>query len=183
MDARRRGAPAATSLDRTCIDPHWLGLRDRHQSPKQRISGCPCARKASPDRCEPNSAPARTIWLLVLVLFPAKTVTLAQDRAGSFESNGVRIHYLDRGSGEPGVLIHGFAGSYEHDWEAPGVITAVGTAGYRVIAMDCRGHGRSDKPRNSSQYGLEMVNDVIRLLDHLRTPRVHAVGYSMGAGS
>jgi pimeloyl-ACP methyl ester carboxylesterase len=60
---------------------------------------------------------------------------------------------------------------------------ALGTAGYRVIAMDCRGHGQSGKPRDAGQYGLEMVRDVVRLLDHLNLERAHVVGYSVGGAS
>jgi len=87
---------------------------------------------------------------------------------------------VDKGHGAPVVLLHGFTGSYARHWEGPGVIQALETAGYRVIALDCRGHGQSGKPRDSSQYGLEMVRDVIRLLDHLKIDRAHIVGYSMG---
>ena len=57
---------------------------------------------------------------------------------------------------------------------------ALGTAGYRVIALDCRGHGQSGKPQDPGQYGLEMVRDVVRLLDHLNVERAHVVGYAMG---
>jgi pimeloyl-ACP methyl ester carboxylesterase len=60
------------------------------------------------------------------------------------------------------------------------VIAALDAAGYRVIAMDCRGHGQSGKPHDAGQYGLEMVQDVVRLLDHLHVDRTHLVGYSMG---
>jgi pimeloyl-ACP methyl ester carboxylesterase len=60
------------------------------------------------------------------------------------------------------------------------VISALETAGYRVIAMDCRGHGESGKPHDPGLYGLEMVGDVIRLLDYLKIDRAHVVGYSMG---
>ena len=42
------------------------------------------------------------------------------------------------------------------------------------------GHGKSGKPRGTSQYGVEMARDVIRLLDHLQISRAHMVGYSMG---
>jgi pimeloyl-ACP methyl ester carboxylesterase len=80
----------------------------------------------------------------------------------------------------PVVLIHGFTGSYARHWEAPGVLDALEKAGYRVIAMDCRGHGQSGKPHDAGQYGLEMVRDVVRLLDHLKIARAHIVGYSMG---
>jgi pimeloyl-ACP methyl ester carboxylesterase len=60
------------------------------------------------------------------------------------------------------------------------VMGALQTAGYRVVAMDCRGHGASGKPLDPAQYGFEMVRDVVRLLDHLKIDRAHIVGYSMG---
>ena len=125
---------------------------------------------------------ARIISLLtacVLVVAPSASPA-QQGTAESFDSNGVQIHYVDKGRGVPVVLLHGFTGSYARHWEAPGVMEALETAGYRVIAMDCRGHGQSGKPLDSSQYGLEMVRDVVRLLDRLHIERAHIVGYSMG---
>jgi pimeloyl-ACP methyl ester carboxylesterase len=53
-------------------------------------------------------------------------------------------------------------------------------AGYRIITLDCRGHGRSDKPHDPESYGPEMADDVARLLDHLEVQRAHIFGYSMG---
>jgi non-heme chloroperoxidase len=50
----------------------------------------------------------------------------------------------------------------------------------RVAAMDLRGHGASGKPHDAKRYGLEMVDDVLRLLDHLRFDEAHLVGYSLG---
>jgi pimeloyl-ACP methyl ester carboxylesterase len=124
---------------------------------------------------------ARIITLLIASVLIAAPASLAQQADGpSFDSNGVQIHYVDRGRGAPVVLLHGFTGSYARHWEAPGVMAALEKAGYRVIAMDCRGHGQSGKPRDASQYGLEMVRDVIRLLDRLNIERAHLVGYSMG---
>jgi pimeloyl-ACP methyl ester carboxylesterase len=121
------------------------------------------------------------LTLLSLWTFVLPPVSLvAQEAGGAFDSNGVPIHYADKGGGAPVVLIHGFTGSAARHWGAPGVIQALETAGYRVIAMDCRGHGESGKPHDPSRYGLEMVGDVIRLLDHLRIDRAHVVGYSMG---
>ena len=119
-----------------------------------------------------------TVITCLLIAGPAG----AQQAAQSFDSNGVQIQYLDKGRGAPVVLLHGFTGSYARHWEAPGVIGALEGAGYRVIAMDCRGHGQSGKPHDASQYGLEMVQDVLRLLDHLHIDRAHIVGYSMGGG-
>ena len=106
----------------------------------------------------------------------------AQQPAQTFDSGGVAISYTDSGRGAPVVLIHGFTGSASRHFGGPGVMTALENAGYRVIAMDCRGHGLSGKPVESSQYGMEMVRDVVRLLDHLKLPRAHIVGYSMGGG-
>ena len=46
--------------------------------------------------------------------------------------------------------------------------------------MDCRGHGQSGKPTGAGDYGLEMVRDVVRLLDHPGIERTQVAGYSMG---
>lgn len=96
-----------------------------------------------------------------------------------FDADGVRIHYTDEGSGEPVVLVHGYAVNADLNWRRPGIVRAL-AKNYRVIALDNRGHGLSDKPHDSKQYGLEMVNDVVRLLDHLKIDKAHVVGYSMG---
>lgn len=122
----------------------------------------------------------RLALLLVVFFLVADAGTPAQDGAAFFDSDGERIHYADRGRGEPVVLVHGFTGSYARHWESPGVIAALTRAGYRVIAMDCRGHGQSGKPMDSGDYGLEMVRDVVRLLDHLGIERAHVAGYSLG---
>ncbi len=121
----------------------------------------------------------RSLSLIVCLLVTAPAIA-QQPATQSFDSNGVQIQFVDKGRGAPVVLLHGFTGSYARHWEAPGVMAALETAGYRVIAMDCRGHGQSSKPHEASQYGLEMVQDVLRLLDHLRIDRAHIVGYSMG---
>lgn len=124
---------------------------------------------------------ARAIALLAVLVLVAPPPAQTQPQDGeSFDSKGVQIHYVDRGRGVPVVLLHGFTGSSARHWEAPGVMKALETAGYRVIAVDCRGHGQSGKPGKPSQYGLEMVRDVVRLLDHLKIERAHIVGYSMG---
>ena len=122
----------------------------------------------------------RRFGLLLAFVFVVAPAAHAQDAGRFFDSNGVRIHYVDQGEGEPVVLVHGFLASYAENWEAPGIMQALGTAGYRVIALDCRGHGQSGKPQDPGQYGLEMVRDVVRLLDHLNVERAHVVGYSMG---
>jgi pimeloyl-ACP methyl ester carboxylesterase len=123
-----------------------------------------------------------TTRILGLIVCLVVAAPAAAQEAGprSFDSAGVSIQFVDRGQGTPVVLLHGFTGSYGRHWEAPGVIAALESAGYRVIAMDCRGHGQSGKPHETTAYGLPMVDDVVRLLDHLRIDRAHIVGYSMG---
>jgi pimeloyl-ACP methyl ester carboxylesterase len=97
-----------------------------------------------------------------------------------FDSNGVRIRYVVQGRGEPVVLVHGYTRSIETNWIDPGVFQNL-AKDHRVIALDLRGHGKSDKPHEPAAYG-EMAGDVIRLMDHLSLQRAHMVGYSMGAG-
>jgi len=124
---------------------------------------------------------ARFYGLLTASLLALSPAGLAQPTTtASFDSNGVQIQYADRGSGEPVVLIHGFTGSYARHIESPGLMDRLEKTGYRSIAIDCRGHGQSGKPRDDSAYGMEMVEDVIRLMDHLKIERAHLFGYSMG---
>ena len=56
-----------------------------------------------------------------------------------------------------------------------------GANGFQLIALDCRGHGKSDKPHDPKMYGPEMAADVVRLLDHLKIEKAHLIGYSSGA--
>lgn len=123
----------------------------------------------------------RMINLFIVCVLMVNPASFAQQgETELFDSNGIQIHYVDKGQGVPVVLLHGFTGSYTRHWETQGVPAALMAAGYRVIAMDCRGHGESGKPSDFSQYGLEMVRDVVRLLDRLKIARAHIVGYSMG---
>ena len=99
-----------------------------------------------------------------------------------FSSDGVDIAFLDSGEGEPILLIHGFASNHVVNWGATGWIDTLKRAGYRVIAMDVRGHGKSQKLRDPESYPLAlMADDAVRLLDHLGIPRADVMGYSMGA--
>jgi pimeloyl-ACP methyl ester carboxylesterase len=103
-----------------------------------------------------------------------------------FSSDGVRIAYLDvvpaSGSGDPVALVHGFASNHAVNWVNTLWVKTLGVAGYRVIALDNRGHGRSDKLYRPEDYHTEvMADDVRRLLDHLGIERADVMGYSMGA--
>jgi pimeloyl-ACP methyl ester carboxylesterase len=128
---------------------------------------------------------ARRRWLLPLLVAVVFAVppgpARAADKAAlkSFNANGVKIAYLDHGKGEPVVLIHGWLSSAGLNWALPGT-TAVLAKDFRVIAVDVRGHGLSDKPTKDDAYGPQLVEDVVRLLDHLKIKKAHVVGYSMG---
>ncbi|ODS03765.1 alpha/beta hydrolase [Methyloceanibacter marginalis] len=100
----------------------------------------------------------------------------------SFDSDGVRIAYLDEGEGEPILLIHGFASNIGANWIDPQWVRTLTQAGRRVIALDNRAHGESDKLYEPERYGApEMAEDARRLLDHLGIERADVLGYSMGA--
>jgi pimeloyl-ACP methyl ester carboxylesterase len=117
------------------------------------------------------------LGLFALHLFALDLVS-AQDQF--FDSNGMRIRYVEQGSGPPVVLLHGFSGNLDTSWIETGVLPNL-AADYRVIAFDSRGNGKSDKPHDPKSYGLQMGQDVVRLLDHLHIARAHIVGHSLGA--
>jgi pimeloyl-ACP methyl ester carboxylesterase len=100
----------------------------------------------------------------------------------TFDSDGVEIAYLDQGTGDPVVLVHGFASNITFNWVDPGWVRHLTDAGYRVIAIDNRGHGGSEKLYDLKDYGAPiMAEDVRRLLDHLNIVSADVMGYSMGA--
>jgi pimeloyl-ACP methyl ester carboxylesterase len=101
-----------------------------------------------------------------------------------FDSDGVRLHYEVHGpaNGTPIVLVHGFASDYQLNWVGTRWQEALTSAGFMVIGLDCRGHGRSDKPHDPAAYRTEiMAADVDRLFDHVDVRKAAYLGYSMGA--
>jgi pimeloyl-ACP methyl ester carboxylesterase len=93
-------------------------------------------------------------------------------------SDGVKLHYWSVGQGPPIVLLHGFSGSADM-WLFDGVAAAL-AKNHRVLALDCRGHGRSDKPHDPARYGPQVALDTVELLDHLRVAKAHIHGFSLG---
>src|SRR3954463_6635903 len=99
-----------------------------------------------------------------------------------FAHDGVDIAFLDEGEGAPIVLVHGFASTAQVNWRHPGGGGTLTGARRRVIALDNRGHGRSEKLYDPAAYhSAVMADDVRRLLDHLGLERADVMGYSMGA--
>lgn len=114
--------------------------------------------------------------VLATLIFGQTTLVWAEDQFLSVD--GVTLRYVDQGEGIPVLLVHGFTGRVEMQ---AGVIDALVDSDYRVVAYDNRGHGKSDKPHDPDLYGMEMVHDIGRLLDHLEIEKAHFIGYSMGA--
>ncbi|HEX3917983.1 MAG TPA: alpha/beta hydrolase [Caulobacteraceae bacterium] len=104
----------------------------------------------------------------------------------SFTSGGLSLAYDDiqPPGGDAGtvLLVHGFATSRAENWRRLGWYGAFERKGYRIVALDLRGHGESDKPHDASAYGQgALVGDIGALMDHLGLGRVDLMGYSMGA--
>ena len=99
-----------------------------------------------------------------------------------FNSAGVEIAFVDEGAGSPVLLIHGFASNHRVNWVGTGWTKFLRDAGYRVIALDNRGHGESEKLYDPSHYSASiMANDAANLIEHLGLGQVAVMGYSMGA--
>lgn len=104
----------------------------------------------------------------------------------SFLSDGIRLAFIDENleatRSLPVLLIHGFASNTDINWIATGWVGELTAAGYRVLALDNRGHGKSDKLYEPELYSTQlMAKDACNLLDHLKIERTHIIGYSMGA--
>jgi pimeloyl-ACP methyl ester carboxylesterase len=85
----------------------------------------------------------RTLVVISSLLFLLPCVAEAADQF--FDSNGVKIRYIAAGSGEPIILIHPFAACAEI-WEP---LVKDLSQNYQLIAIDCRGHGKSENPAGS----------------------------------
>ena len=80
------------------------------------------------------------------------------------------------------VLQHGFAADTVSNWVAPGIVDALLADGRRVVSVDARGHGSSDKPHDPIAYGEgRMSADLVELFDALGLEALDLAGYSMGA--
>lgn len=98
----------------------------------------------------------------------------------SFDNEGVKIYYEIKGAGPDLFMIHGFAANIDFNWKITNCIKALKDEN-RLILMDCRGHGKSDKPTDPAQYGAKMMEDISKLMDHLSIERSNFLGYSMGS--
>lgn len=123
----------------------------------------------------------RPFRFLLLLLLPA--CGFAQtDREPLYTSfDGTNIHYDILGEGKPVVLLHGFITNGE-SWKRAPVRQALADAGFKVVTLDLRGNGRSDKPHTAEAYANDAeLRDVMALAKHLGLGSYDVVGYSRGA--
>ncbi|MBF6209582.1 alpha/beta hydrolase [Nocardia puris] len=95
------------------------------------------------------------------------------------ETNGIRLHVAEQGTGHPVVFCHGFPHTW-FMWHRQ--LAAVAAAGYRALAPDLRGYGRTECPDDVSAFtNAAVIGDLLGLLDDLGEPRAVFVGLDFGA--
>ncbi|MEW6131292.1 MAG: alpha/beta hydrolase [Acidobacteriota bacterium] len=99
------------------------------------------------------------------------------DEQGYVENEGARIWYASYGSGAPVILLHGGLGNSDN-WGYQ--VSALVSAGYRVVLIDSRGHGRSTRDARPYRYEL-MASDVSTVMRGLQLAKSSLVGWSDGA--
>ena len=120
-----------------------------------------------------------SVVLSTLLIASAVVAADAKPTEADFTvSDGVKIHYYVMGKGTPVILIHGYTGTAWGNWFSNGIAQALAKS-HMVVALDCRNHGKSDKPVAN---GPGKAEDVVELMDHLKIKRAHIHGYSMGGG-
>jgi pimeloyl-ACP methyl ester carboxylesterase len=111
---------------------------------------------------------------------PTTPPVMVGQKDGTFTTkDGVKIHYLTHGdSGSWVVLVHGYSDNAQRMWFNTGIAPEIAKH-HRVVALDNRNHGQSDKPVPG---GSGRAQDVVELMDHFKIERAHIHGYSMGGG-
>ena len=95
------------------------------------------------------------------------------------ETNGIRLHVAERGSGPLVVLCHGFPELW-YSWRHQ--ISALAAAGFHAVAPDMRGYGQSDCPADIDSYtSFHIIGDMVGMLDALRAETAVIVGHDWGA--
>lgn len=104
------------------------------------------------------------------------------DSGAYFNSfDGTKIYYEVKGNGEPVLLVHGFIVNGQ-SWKRTKLYKDLLANGYKVIILDQRGNGFSDKPHDSTAYDNDAeAKDIMGLLKHLNIKKYSAIGYSRGS--
>lgn len=123
----------------------------------------------------------KRLLLLASLLFPVSLYAQSEREPLFTSFDGTRIHYDVLGEGKPVVLLHGFISTSE-SWKRASVRQALADAGFKVVMLDLRGNGRSDRPHSADAYRDNAeLKDVMALMKHLGLAHYDVVGYSRGA--
>ncbi|HOK08299.1 MAG TPA: alpha/beta hydrolase [Candidatus Hydrogenedens sp.] len=123
-----------------------------------------------------------TIKLSIIVVLTSIiniSCAIFHQQQGHYLNNDITFHYLEKGQGTPVILIHGILANADLNWRLPGITKKLSRK-YHVIAFDLRGHGKSEVVYGVENYGLNLVEDVRRIMDSLKIQKAHIVGYSLG---
>jgi pimeloyl-ACP methyl ester carboxylesterase len=102
------------------------------------------------------------------------------ERVQAGDGTGLAVH--TRGGGRPVLMLHGFLANTEVNWTLPGIADRLVDAGFRVIALDLRGHGQSDAPTDPARWPVDvLVDDGLGVISSLGLTDYDLVGYSLGA--
>jgi pimeloyl-ACP methyl ester carboxylesterase len=97
----------------------------------------------------------------------------------TIETNGIRMHIAEQGTGPLVILCHGFPESW-YSWRHQ--LAALADAGFHAVAPDMRGYGQTDRPAEIDKYTLlHLVGDIVGLLDALGEPSAVIAGHDWGA--
>ena len=95
------------------------------------------------------------------------------------ETNGIRLHVAEQGEGPLVILCHGFPECW-YSWRHQ--LPALAKAGFRAVAPDLRGYGRSDRPEDVEKYTiLHDIGDIVGLVDALGARQAVIAGHDIGA--
>ena len=104
---------------------------------------------------------------------------MAEMKHRTIETNGIRVHCVEHGTGPLVVLCHGFPESW-YSWRHQ--LQALGEAGFHAVARDMRGYGQTDRPRDIDQYTLlHLTGDMVGLLDAFGVDTAVIAGHDWGA--
>jgi pimeloyl-ACP methyl ester carboxylesterase len=120
---------------------------------------------------------------LILVFFISRMASAQKDSQGQYYTSfdGTKIYYEVKGNGYPVVMIHGFTGTSQ-GWKSGILYDNLLKAGYKVILLDLRGNGLSDKPHTDIAYANDAeAKDIMGLLNFLNIKKYNIVGYSRGS--
>ena len=121
-----------------------------------------------------------TTLLLPLYLF-AQQDSLPPNGHYFTAQDGTRIYYEVQGTGMPVILVHGFMNN-GNNWKRTPLYDTLLKSGFKVITLDLRGNGRSDKPHTDAAYANDAeAKDIMQLADLLHLPSYNVVGYSRGS--